>query len=243
MIIDTNVKIGRKSCTKYTDLETILEIMDKDGIQQAILSSYPHYNQQDEIIACLAAFPQRFSAFYMLDPWHDQQENIMQLLHKGYIGLVLDSIAYGYSLDDFDLLDPFLSICEAFGLLVWINTFSSFFSVCSFVQELAKTYPHVTFILGHMGFNYDASTACDLAAEYQNVYLETSGAMAINYRRAKDLCGAEKILFGSGFPEVNYPRLVIENIKDIFDASQCNLIFEDNFKQLIKKVNVCVSTC
>lgn len=240
MIIDIHVKIGTNLHGKDISLKTILDSMDKNGIDKAVLSSYPQCIQNQMVMEQRKHFPKRLLAFYVVNPWMDDITSLIGALHDGFIGFVLDPIAHGYPLDAPELLHDLLSISEQCALPIWINTFSSFFSACSQVENLAKSYSNISFILGHMGFNYDASTACELAATYANIYLETSGSMAINLKRAQALCAPEKILFGSGFPDINYQNLAILNLQDVFEPSAFNVISGKNFEMLMKKVKICV---
>lgn len=240
MIMDIHVKIGTNLQRKDISLKTILDSMEENGIDKAVLSSYPQCIQNKMVIDQIKYFPNRLFAFYVVNPWMDDISSLIGALHDGFIGFVLDPIAHGYPLDSPDLLYDLLYISEQCALPIWINTFSSFFSACSQVENLAKSYPNISFILGHMGFNYDASTACELAATYANIYLETSGSMAINLKRAHALCTPDKILFGSGFPDINYQNLAIANLQDVFDPSSFDVISGKNFEKLMKKVKICV---
>lgn len=238
MIIDTFVKIDEKSCGKCPDLEILMQHMDENGIAKAVISSYPHRIDNARILDCVNVHKDRFIAFYMADPWKDDQASITQAVCDGFRGLVLDPVAHGFVMNDTALLDPLLSVCERHHMCVWLNTFSSFFSSCTLAEELAKTYPHAVFLLGHMGFNYDASCACEIAERYENVYLETSGSMSNNLIRAKKTCGARKILMGSGFPDINYPYLAIRNLADVFEGADLDDVLGNNFEMLMKKVIV-----
>jgi len=82
----------------------------------------------------------------------------------------------------------------------------------------ATAYPKVNFILPHLGQYHSISWAAhieaiDLARRYRNVYLDMSGVGSFKYAEmaAREL-PPEKILFGSGAPELD-PRVDREALR------------------------------
>jgi predicted TIM-barrel fold metal-dependent hydrolase len=62
-----------------------------------------------------------------------------------------------------------------------------------------RRFPHVTFVLAHLGF-HDPKGALELAARYENLLLETSWQPAEIIGEAVRLVGAERVVFGTDWP-------------------------------------------
>lgn len=90
-------------------------------------------------------------------------------------------------------------------------------------EGLIKSYPDVTIILAHLGFDTNWSTmfssplqAFYLARKYKNVYLDTAAANWVQYilEQSVEEVGADKILFGTDAPWF-YPAIMMACINDL----------------------------
>jgi predicted TIM-barrel fold metal-dependent hydrolase len=81
------------------------------------------------------------------------------------------------------------------------------------VARAAERCPEATIIAGHMGGYFHGDEMLEVAARFPNLVLETS---AMPYpaliRRAVDLLGAERVIFGSDGP-VGHPKLEIHKVR------------------------------
>jgi predicted TIM-barrel fold metal-dependent hydrolase len=99
----------------------------------------------------------------------------------------------------------------------------------------ARRHPGTSFILGHMGHGPGDVDAIDLAAELENVYLETSLGNYLIIRDALDRLGPRKLIFGSEFP-LGHPRAEMENVR-LLDPAAHPAILGGNILRLIGVAN------
>ncbi len=127
-------------------------------------------------------------------------EELRRSLDAGLVGLKIHSPLQGFLLSD-PLVHPLVEICRSYGGAVYAHTGTPITAEPFQLAELARTFPDVPMVLGHMGFTdfwYDAVPA---ALQSQNIYLETSLIDIMNIATAIDKVGPERILFGSDYPE------------------------------------------
>ena len=94
-----------------------------------------------------------------------------------------------------------MEVCREYGVPVYAHTGTPITAEPFQLAELARTFPDVTMVMGHMGYTdfwYDAVPA---ALQSDNIYLETSLIDIMNIQTAIEKVGAHRILFGSDFPE------------------------------------------
>ena len=82
------------------------------------------------------------------------------------------------------------------------------------IGALAHRYPDVTFIMDHMGYRTEGYTAILAAQDNPNLYLGTTiAAVEPSFVAAAIVAvGAERIIFGSNYPNV-YPDLMVESLR------------------------------
>lgn len=160
----------------------------------------------------------------------------------------------GYSPSD-PSLDPLYEICAAKGMPVLLHTGPS--APClSFIQahpnlidEAARRFPQVRFILAHGGVNH-VSDAVRMVAYRPNVYLDISGyAGVIHPESVRDhLCELfnlgvnHKIIFGTDYPLFNMratyadlfePLLGEEGALEEASAKEGEMILHGNIERLL----------
>jgi predicted TIM-barrel fold metal-dependent hydrolase len=123
---------------------------------------------------------------------------------------------------------PLVETCREQGGVVYAHTGTPITSEPFQLAELARTFPDVSLVLGHMGFTdfwYDAAPA---ALQSQNIYLETSLIDIMNIAHAIERVGARRILFGSDFPETDL-SLEVEKMEMLeIGEAQRRSIMSDN---------------
>lgn len=82
------------------------------------------------------------------------------------------------------------------------------------IGALARRYPETTFIMDHMGHRYAGREALLAAEDNTNLYLgATIAAIEPSFVAAAiERVGAERVIFGSNYPNV-YPDLVVEALR------------------------------
>ena len=102
--------------------------------------------------------------------------------------------------------------------------------------EVAKKYPDIKVIFGHMGGNDTGivKAAVTAAKDLPNAYFETSGITTpLRVEYAVDVLGPERVLFGSDFPWCSF-RSMYYGVEDaLISEEDKEMIFTKNFLNLI----------
>ena len=209
--------------------------LDSHGVSRAaLIASVPE--DEDSTLAAAAAYPDRFFAFAMMNPWSEHE------VRKGQHAICLFPAMHLYSIQDTRaevLLEQAASHrCAVFvhcGVLsVGVrkklglpSPYDMRYSNPIDLHSVALRHPNVRFIVPHFGAGYfrEALMVADLCP---NVYLDTSSSnswmryegldLVTVFRRALSVVGARRLLFGSDssfFPRGwNY---------EVFDAQERTL--------------------
>lgn len=95
---------------------------------------------------------------------------------------------------------PYLEMAQEYSLPVLIHTKETYYSKVCFVCEMARRFPAVDFILGHMSLSDDKTESFRALQEYPNIYGDTAW---VNYADVVRACAQgleDKILFGTDSP-------------------------------------------
>jgi predicted TIM-barrel fold metal-dependent hydrolase len=111
-------------------------------------------------------------------------------------------------------LQPLFEVANQLHLVVVFHDGTPPFTSSLQIGSLAERYPQCTMILGHGGLKDLAVNAAQTVKRYSNVYMQTCATTLLALRRAVELVGPEKILFGSdgGFGN---PRWIDYNLRKI----------------------------
>jgi len=108
------------------------------------------------------------------------------------------------------------------------------------ISHLARAYPKVPVICGHMGgfstFWPGCVKLCAVEAkQVPNLYLDTAFVFLHRWiGMAVEICGAEKVLLGSDGP-VGHPAIALKQIELChFSDSERALILSENAKKLLQ---------
>jgi len=219
-IIDCHMHIGRGE--RLSDVfqidctpERAEVLLDKAGINRAIIFpvAYDDFRQPNREIAELAAKNKRFIGFARLSPNSPNAgAQLEQAVREwGLRGLKLGNVPNREIMDKVrELQIPVLAHC-GMGLAPVLY------------EGVAKSYPDVTLILAHLGFDQSWSNmfaypeqANYLARKYKNVYLDTSAATWISYtlEHAVAEVGADKLIFGSDGPWFS-PSIMLACLREL----------------------------
>lgn len=206
-IIDSHCHIGagvRKSVTG----DALVRAMDEAGVERAVVCTVDQFiavrNREgnDDVLHAVEAHPDRFYGLAAVNPWFGERavEELRRNLDAGMKGLKLHSHLQGFVLSD-PIVHPLVEVCREYGAPLYAHTGTPITAEPFQLAELARTFPDVTMVMGHMGYTdfwYDAVPA---ALQSENIYLETSLIDIMNIHNAIEKVGAHRILFGSDFPE------------------------------------------
>ncbi len=182
--------------------------MDDAGVERAVVCSVDQFiavsNREgnDEVARAVRAEPDRLWGLAAVNPWFGDQgvEELRRSLDAGLSGLKLNSHLQGFVLSD-PIVHPLVEVCRNYDVPLYAHTGTPITAEPFQLAELARTFPEVTMVMGHMGYTdfwYDAVPA---ALQSENIYLETSLIDFMNIQTAIEKLGAHRILFGSDFPE------------------------------------------
>jgi len=218
MIIDTHTHIGTGLGFDMRE-EHILYMMEEYNIDHCILSNtecVTHDHSQNEI-------PKEFLKSHV-----DTNKRVIDFAreHKGRISVALwvnprekaDTIEdlLKDSLDvvkavkfhpfhakmrfDDDRIGEYIKLAQKYSLPVVTHTGNGECDNVRLVYEMAKKYPDVNFVMVHMGLGTDNKEAIELIGELDNLYGDTTWVSVESTLRFLEVCGEDKIVFGSDAP-------------------------------------------
>jgi len=211
-IIDAHAHQGKWFIlTEKTGLDDILAIMRNYEIEKAVLSSsLAIINDLEagnrELALAMKTRPELFG-YLMLNPNYmelslremarylpDEKCLGLKLYSEGYIAQPLDCAGHCRFLE---------VLCEKYPRKN-VVLFHCWHQSVSRLLGLARSFPNVKFIMGHMG-GTEWMEAVAGAAKAENVYLEISSGYPLRAKieDAVRIAGVEKILYGSDLPLID----------------------------------------
>jgi predicted TIM-barrel fold metal-dependent hydrolase len=244
-----------------------IQELDRQGVEKvALIASVP--GDHHSVMAAVQRFPQRFYGYAMVNPTEPNAIPQMQAaLSSGFIrGLCFFPAMHRYSIQD-DRVAALLDLVAAQpGAIAFVHCgvlsvgirkrlglpslFDMRFSNPIDLHAVALRYPQIRFVVPHFGAGYfrEALMLCDLCP---NIYLDTSSSnswmryeeahldLRAVYRRALDVAGSRRLLFGtdsSFFPRGWNSQVFEAQTKALYEigipSETARLIFHDNFVHL-----------
>ncbi|HUQ90912.1 MAG TPA: amidohydrolase family protein [Bryobacteraceae bacterium] len=232
--------------------------LDRAGVRRAcLIASVP--GDEPSVDAAVAAFPDRFHGFYMLNPLAAPASRRVSCLFPAM---------HGYSLHDAKALAFIEAAAAAPNPVVFVHCgvlsvgvrkklglaspFDLRFSNPIDLHGVALRFPQVRFIVPHFGAGYfrEALMVADLCP---NIYFDTSSSnawvryqegdwtLAKVFRRALDVVGPRRLLFGtdsSFFPRGWHAAVFTAQVAALrevgINASDAAAIFGGNLEGLMK---------
>ena len=241
--------------------------LDRNHVDRAaLIASVP--GDEDSVTAAIAEYPDRFFGYFMCNPLApDAGDRVEKALAAGLQGIGLFPAMHRYSIQD-ERVRPILKLvasrprtivfvhCGVLSVgvrkkLGLPSPFDMKYSNPIDLHAVALEFPALPFVIPHFGAGYfrEALMVGDLCS---NIYLDTSSSndwvkyqtetltLAQVFRRAVDVLGAQRLLFGtdsSWFPR-GWVRTVYEaQSQAVTDAgihrSDAALIFGENLRRLL----------
>ena len=240
--------------------------LDKYGVHSAaLIASIP--GDEMSVSAAVRRYPNRFYGYFMLNPLAaDAESRTRAALDGGLRGICLFPAMQGFSLHDERVARVLAAAASHPGAVVFVHCgvlsvgfrkklglpspFDMRFSNPIDLHAVALRHAGLRFVVPHFGAGYfrEALMLCDLCP---NVFLDTSSSnnwmryqeshldLRGVFRRALDVAGAKRLLFGtdsSFFPRGWQPHIFEEQAKALYElgatAEQAGLIFGENLRQL-----------
>jgi uncharacterized protein len=210
----------------FPSVEQLLRDMDAAGVALAVLLGW--YWEKPEACAaqnrfyasCVRTHPDRLAAFATLHPAAGREAVLAEIRRardEGLIGLgELSPHSQGYRVDD-PVFHEVLGLAAELRLPVNLHVTDPaaksypgrIVTPLADFTRLARGFPRVTFILAHWG---GLLPLVDLSvAALPNLFYDTAASPLIYapdvFRRMLDVVGAERVLFGSDYPLILFPRV------------------------------------
>ena len=230
-----------------------------------LIASVP--GDEESVAAAVAARPDRFYGFFMLDPTqHDALDRVRAAVENPNLHAVcLFPAMHTYAMTDARLV-PMLELISDHRLAVFVHCgalsvgvrkklglitqFDMRFSDPLHLHPVALHFPQIRFIVPHFGAGLfrEALMLADLCS---NVYLDTSSSnrwmlyegldLRSVFRRALDLLGPQRLLFGSDssfFPRGWHSAVFEQQVKALYevglDKEKALPILKTNLEQVLE---------
>jgi hypothetical protein len=229
---------------KTHDLSRLIESMDANGISRTVICSLEPITRSAELIELTKAYRSRVSVFASVsrdEP--DPVRYLAPLIESGAVsGIKIHPMVGGYIRGElYSATKEFVALASDRGLPVAIHTGHIPMEKLSgltdsadvpAIEPLARDFPKCTFVLNHIGWE-SWRQALDLAAQYQNVMVETSWQPARIIRRAVDRLGPERVLFGSDFPLFQQEQALHE-VRQALSPRELQMVVSSNALRLLR---------
>ena len=206
-------------------VEAVLEGFSRYGVSRAWFSSVDalvantvetHRASNDRMAELQARIGRPFVALATLHPrgGDDSARELERAVSDlGLRGLKLHGWLQPVSCVD-PCLEPIFDVANRNRLPILFHDGTPPFTSSLQIGWLAERYPDCAIVLGHGGLKDLAINAAQCARRYPNVYLQTCATTLLSLRRALEIAGAEKILYGSdgGFAD---PGWIDYNLRKI----------------------------
>jgi predicted TIM-barrel fold metal-dependent hydrolase len=244
--------------------------LDRRGVRRAaLIASIP--GDQHSVAAAVGAYPDRFYGYFMVNPVAgDAAKRVRTALDGGHLhGICLFPAMHCFSIQDERIRPVLEAAARRPGATVFVHCgvltvgvraklglpspFDMRFSNPVDLHAIALAFPKLRFVIPHFGAGYfrEAMMVCDLCP---NVYLDTSSSnhwtryqaepMELRqvFRRALDVAGPERLLFGSDssfFPRGWHAAIFeaqAQTLREIgISAGDARRIFGSNLEKLLSE--------
>ncbi|NLE45583.1 MAG: amidohydrolase [Chloroflexi bacterium] len=203
LVIDAHAHLGvfKDYFVPQPGADDLVNYMDRYGTDVACIFGFAGVNSDfvygnDLVADAVRRYPKRFVGYTTLSA--NYPEDLIPELERchalGLRGIKLISIYQGHPEDT----ERFIPVYD------WANAHHSIvlshqWGPPEFLARIAAQYPRVCFIIGHLNVAY-----APIVRQHENVYTTTTFVPSpVAIVQAVESFGAEKILFGSDFPDLD----------------------------------------
>lgn len=238
-IVDARCTIGSgRQCA--LEPGELVRRLDDLGIEAAVVSApdrclaVANREGNDLVLDACRRFPDRLIGFAGVNPWYgdDAVAELRRAVDAGLRGVVLHPALQGFLLAD-DLADPVVAAAGDLGLPVYVPTGTPVHALPLQLTELARRFPGVRFVMGHMGHSDFWIDSIPAVAAAPNIYAELSYKQPHTIEDAVRALGPDRVVFGSDAP-FNDLRLELEKFfaADLDDEARA-LVAADTLLSLL----------
>ncbi len=243
------------SKSRLVGKEDIIRSMDEQQVDKSVIFGFPWKNpdlirkHNDYILEAVTRYPDRLIGFCCFDMMvEDAVTETERCLENGFSG-VGELAAYRWTINEavFENLEVVMKLCEDKDLPVLIHANEPVGhqypgkapeSIVSSYQ-LLKRFPDNKIVLAHWGgglFFYSLLKK-EVKEVFKNTWFDTAASpflydIAI-YKKAVELIGSDKILFGSDYPLIKPTRYFDEMIRSGLSTGEMNCIKGENALKIL----------
>jgi predicted TIM-barrel fold metal-dependent hydrolase len=224
------------SKSEYLNVNEWVNFKDECGISRSVTFGMGSPGDNEYILEASKEYPKKIIPWMWINPKNNTVEDLEIGIQRGFKGIKLHPRIDAYKINNLNLMRPFMEVLERHGIPVLIhsdpaNTYSNPFHIA----ELAKAYPSLIIIIGHMGIVYNVIDAIYVAIKQPNIILDTSTHVGLRrVKQAVEAIGAERIVFGSDFP-ASHPLVEMKKIKVCkLHKGEEELIMGGNMARILK---------
>jgi predicted TIM-barrel fold metal-dependent hydrolase len=220
--------------TRRTALAELAKWEDRAGIELAVIMPAPTARPDNKALLETLGGDPRWIPCCQVNPQHDDAvAQVRESIAGGCRMLKLMPAIYNAPPTS-AVSRALIDLAQEAGLIVNIHSVGNN-SHSLEIGAVAHRYPDVTFIMDHMGYRTEGYMAILAAQDNPNLYLGTTIAAAEPsfVAAAINEVGAERVIFGSNYPNV-YPDLMVESLRRAnFGAEAEALILGGNLARLL----------
>ncbi|MGD0638884.1 MAG: amidohydrolase family protein [Nitrososphaerales archaeon] len=185
-----------------------------------------------------AEHPRKITGIVWPDPRQKGARGLVRraLTEWHFKGVKLHPLMHAFLPND-DIVYPIMEEARRAKVPVLIHSGHPPFSLPWSIGELAENFRDVTIVMLHMGHGHGVyiQAAINVARQYDNVYLETSGMpMHTKIKEAVEVVGEERVMYGSDVP-FHDPGVEIARVcASGLTTAQLEKIFYSNAKEVLK---------
>jgi len=203
LVLDAHAHIGQieQYSLPWPSADDLVAYMDRFGTDRASIFAYAGVGSDfvwgnDLVIEAVRAHPDRFIGYATLNANYPEEliPELERTFALGLRGIKLITAYQGLPAET-ERFFPVYEWANARGTIILSHQWGA----SEFLDSIARRYPNISFHIGHLNPNY-----AQVVRNNDNVYTTTTfvpwpGAIA----EAVEAFGAEKILFGSDFPDLD----------------------------------------
>lgn len=193
-----------------TGAEEVLRAMDEAGVDQSVVIDLAALYGGDyragnaEAAEVCARHADRLMCFaYLHPPLHGVEACLRHcdeaVREMGHRGLKLHPVSDAHPANSREFVYPVMEKCRELGVPIFIHAGHAPHSGPILCADLARAFPDVDIIIGHIGHAMFAD-ACYVAMKYPNTWIDTSMNHGGQLRNAVAAVGPDRLLFGSDSP-------------------------------------------
>lgn len=222
--------------------EKVLALMDKYGIEKAVVSTYanmPGINPKaiEYLAEADANYPGRFLPFVRVDPWYGERavDCVVEAITKYHFkGVKMHPVHYTlhpYGAETVAILKK----AAEFDVPVLFHCSDEEMSLPLQIELAAQKVPEAKIICGHTGGYFHCEDIMRMLAEYPNIYCDCCEFPYPKFiKKAVAMGGPEKVLFGTDQPTTN-GYVEIQKVKLAgLTPEQEEMVYWKNISKLLK---------